>query len=154
MLSTDDHMADFATAYRHLARGTAVASGSPLAAILAVSSVLTWLACGPYFHFSDTWQLVMNTVSSIVTFVMVFLIQYSQNRDSAETAVKINELIRAVGGARNSVIALDDLSDEELSTLQGELKELAERYRIQQPLIDPRHWEEVQARRARPAVPR
>jgi low affinity Fe/Cu permease len=124
-------MSAFKESYRRLAKATAVWSGSPLATGLACFLVVAWIVTGPYFHFSDTWQLVMNTVSSVVTFLMVFLIQYSQYRESLETQVKINELIRAVGAARNELINLEELSDEQLMSLQDDLTQWAGKYGVQ-----------------------
>jgi low affinity Fe/Cu permease len=137
-------MRDLKESYRKLAKATAVWSGSPLATGLACSLVLAWIVTGPYFHFSDTWQLVMNTVSSVVTFLMVFLIQYSQYRESLETQVKINELIRAVGAARNELINLEELSDEQLMSLQDDLSRWAGKYGVQ---LDAQRMAQLRARR-------
>jgi len=86
--------------------------------ILAVSVVIVWAVSGPLFGFSDTWQLVINTGTTIVTFLMVFLIQNSQNRDSAAIQVKLDELIR-VGAARNSMVGIEHLTDDELEDIRG-----------------------------------
>jgi low affinity Fe/Cu permease len=94
--------------------------------ILAILVVLIWAAVGPIFGFSDTWQLVINTGTTIVTFLMVFLIQNSQNRDAKSMHLKIDELLRAVAKARTGLINLEELSDEEIKKLQAEFKKLGE----------------------------
>src|SRR6185312_11170897 len=101
-----------------LANRTSLAAGRASTFILAVSVVIIWAVSGPLFGFSDTWQLVINTGTTIVTFLMVFLIQNSQNRDSAAIQVKLDELIR-VGAARNSLVGIEHLSDEELEEIRN-----------------------------------
>jgi low affinity Fe/Cu permease len=96
-------------------------SGRPWAFGLAAAFVLVWLMTGPLFRFSDTWQLVMNTLSSIVTFLMVFLIQNAQNRESAALQLKLDELIR-VTAARNEMIGIEQLSDPELKAAKKEMQ--------------------------------
>jgi low affinity Fe/Cu permease len=86
-----------------------------------------WASTGPLFHFSDTWQLVVNTATTIVTFLMVFLIQNTQNRDAHAIHLKLDELIRASVGARNSLLALESMSDDDLLALQGEFERLRDR---------------------------
>lgn len=100
-------------------------SGKPLAFVIAASLVVIWAATGPLFGFSDTWQLVINTSTTIITFLMVFLIQNTQNRDTLALQIKLAELIHAVGGAKNQLAAAEDLSDEELDRLHTEYRELA-----------------------------
>ena len=100
-------------------------SGKPLAFVIAASLVVIWAATGPLFGFSDTWQLVINTSTTIITFLMVFLIQSTQNRDTLALQIKLAELIHAVGGAKNQLAAAEDLSDEELERLHTEYRELA-----------------------------
>ena len=100
-------------------------SGKPLAFVLAASLVLIWAATGPLFGFSDTWQLIINTSTTIMTFLMVFLIQSTQNRDTLALQIKLAELIHAVGGAKDRLAAAEDLSDEELERLHAEYRELA-----------------------------
>ena len=92
----------------------AAATGRPLAFILAVLVILTWALTGPLFHWSDTWQLVINTGTTIVTFLMVFLIQNAQNRDASAIQAKLDELIRAVHNARNEFIGIEHLTEGEL----------------------------------------
>jgi low affinity Fe/Cu permease len=96
--------------------------GSPKAFISALMVIIVWGISGPLFKFSDTWQLVINTATTIVTFLMVFLIQNAQNRDAKAIHLKLDELIRAHKGARNSLVDLEDLSDQELHTLQKEFE--------------------------------
>src|SRR6185312_7856758 len=100
-----------------LANRTSLAAGRASTFILAVSVVIVWAVSGPLFGFSDTWQLVINTGTTIVTFLMVFLIQNSQNRDSAAIQVKLDELIR-VGAARNSLVGIEHLTDDELEDIR------------------------------------
>jgi low affinity Fe/Cu permease len=103
--------------FSKLARWAARVAGHPGAFFLALLVIVLWAASGPYFHFSDTWQLVINTGTTIVTFLMVFLIQNSQNRDTIAMQVKLDELVRAVHAAQNSVLNLEDLDEDELETL-------------------------------------
>ena len=101
--------------------------GHPLAFGFALLLILGWALTGPIFGFSDTWQLVINTGTTIVTFLMVFLIQNTQNRDSQALHMKLDELIRAISGARNGLIDLDELTDEELSRIQNHYAKLAKK---------------------------
>lgn len=101
-----------------MANATATWTGRPIAFLTAVLIVLIWGITGPIFHYSDTWQLVINTGTTIVTFLMVFLIQNTQNRDAKAMHLKLDELIRAVKGARNRLVDLEKLSDEELKELE------------------------------------
>lgn len=101
--------------------------GSPIAFIAALFVIFIWASSGPTFGFSDTWQLIINTGTTIVTFLMVFLIQNTQNRDAKETHLKLDELIKSVKGARTALVDLEDLSDEELENLHQEFKVLHER---------------------------
>jgi low affinity Fe/Cu permease len=110
--------------FRKFARGTASGMGSPWAFVSAVMIILVWAATGPIFHYSDTWQLVINTSTTIVTFLMVFLIQNTQNRDAVQLHLKLDELIRALKGARNKLVDLEELSDEELEALRQEFHRL------------------------------
>ena len=110
--------------FHKFAHRTSVGVGSPWAFLTAVAVIVVWAATGPIFHFSDTWQLVINTGTTIVTFLMVFLIQNTQNRDAVSLHLKLDELIRALKGARNKLIDLDDLSDEELEALRQEFHRL------------------------------
>jgi low affinity Fe/Cu permease len=117
--------------FRKIATCAASAVGSKWAFVLSVVIVLVWAATGPIFHFSDTWQLVINTGTTIVTFLMVFLIQNTQNRDAKAIHLKLDELIRGVKGARNGLVNLEELTDDELAALQRQFehvrKDAAER---------------------------
>jgi low affinity Fe/Cu permease len=104
--------------FNRFSHQTATAAGSPFAFLAAAAVIIVWGATGPIFHFSDTWQLIINTGTTIITFLMVFLIQNTQNRDSQVMQLKLNELIRAVHAARNDLVDLEELSDEELHRLQ------------------------------------
>lgn len=105
--------------------------GSPWAFITALFIVVVWAVTGPLFHYSDTWQLVMNTTSSIATFLIAFLIQNTQNRDSTAIQLKLDELLRAVAEARTELVDLEDLSDEELERLQTQFQRLRKEYAAQ-----------------------
>jgi low affinity Fe/Cu permease len=100
-------------------------TGSSMAFALAVLVIAIWLITGPLFHFSDTWQLVINTGTTIVTFLMVFLIQRAQNKDALAIQLKLNELVAAVDGASNRLIAVEELSERELDTLHQHYSRLA-----------------------------
>ncbi len=102
--------------------------GTPWAFILAVVTLLVWAATGPAFGFSDTWQLVVNTGTTIVTFLMVFLIQNTQNRDARAIHLKLDELLRAVSTARTGMVDLENCSDEELERLQQAFRRLREQH--------------------------
>lgn len=99
-------------------------SGTPGAFLLAFSVVAAWIVTGPLFGFSNTWQLVINTATTIVTFLMVFLIQNTQNRDAKALHLKLDELLRGVEGARTSLVDLEEDSDEDLETLRREFRDL------------------------------
>jgi low affinity Fe/Cu permease len=110
-----------AEVFRKLARNVAESAGSPWAFISTLAIVIVWVCVGPYFRFSDTWQLVINTGSSIVTFLMVFLIQNTQNRDTREIHLKLDELILVSSKARNDFMELDRLSDDNLAEMEQAL---------------------------------
>jgi len=111
--------------FQCFARATARVTGSPLAFGLALAIILAWGVTGPLFHFSDTWQLVINTGTTIVTFLMVFLIQSTQNRDSEALHLKLDELLRSSGGAHNAVLDIEEMSEEELDELKRAYAALA-----------------------------
>jgi low affinity Fe/Cu permease len=108
------------------AQKTAAWTGNPVAFLLAVTVVAVWVVTGPAFNYSDTWQLVINTGTTIVTFLMVFLIQNTQNRDMLSMQLKLSELVLALKGAENKFAAVEDLSDEELEALHNECRSRAE----------------------------
>ena len=110
--------------FRHVAGKVSHVIGTPMAFVIAALSVLVWAASGPMFGFSDTWQLVINTTTTVVTFLVVFLIQNTQNHDAKAIHLKLDELIRAVKNARNSLVDLEDLPEEELVRLEREFQRL------------------------------
>ena len=110
--------------FRRFAAGAATVTGSPWAFLLAVLVILTWGVTGPLFNFSDGWQLTINTGTTIVTFLMVFLIQNTQNRDTVAIQLKLDELLRGVVGARTSLVDLENLSDEDLALLHQQFARL------------------------------
>ena len=112
--------------FRRFAHGTAELVGHWWSFIIAAAVILIWAATGPLFHFSDTWQLVINTGTTIVTFLMVFLIQNSQNRDNAAIQVKLDELIRLSRGGHNALLDLEELEDEELDRIRRSYAKIAE----------------------------
>jgi low affinity Fe/Cu permease len=127
-----------ASPFGRFARWTAHAAGHPLAFLTAVLIILGWALTGPVFRFSDTWQLVINTGTTIVTFLMVFLIQNTQNRDSAAVHLKLDELIRAAAGAHNALLDLEELTERDLERLRARYEELARQAReaLQHGLAD------------------
>ena len=114
-------------AFRIIAHKTSAALGSAWAFMAAVSVIVIWALTGHIFHYSDTWQLIINTGTTIVTFLMVFLIQNTQNRDSKAAQLKLDELIRSITGARNKMMDLEALTDEDLEEFQKEFKRLRKR---------------------------
>lgn len=114
-------------AFRKFAHLTANIVGSSWAFCLSIAVVAAWLVTGPLYDYSDTWQLVINTATSVVTFLMVFIIQNSQNRDAKAMQLKLDELLRAVEGARTGLVNLESLSDEDLLQLQREFERLGNR---------------------------
>jgi low affinity Fe/Cu permease len=112
--------------FRKFAHTASEVVGSSGTFIVALAAIVAWVMLGPYFHYSDTWQLVINTATTIVTFLMVFLIQNTQNRDAKAIHLKLDELIRSVKGARNRLVDLENLSDKELARLQQEFQRLRE----------------------------
>jgi low affinity Fe/Cu permease len=114
--------------FRRFAEKTAVAVGTPWAFVLAVSTVIGWAATGPLFGYSNTWQLVINTGTTIITFLIVFLIQNTQNRETRIVRLKLDELLRGVEGARTGFVSLDSMTDAELDEIKTEFERLNERY--------------------------
>jgi low affinity Fe/Cu permease len=108
--------------FSQFAKATSRAAGRPAAFALASGSILLWLVCGPIFGFSDTWQLTINTGTTIVTFLMVFLIQNTQNRDAAAMQAKLDELLRAVGKARDQFIGVEHLTEREIEMIRRALE--------------------------------
>src|SRR5438876_6329549 len=114
-------------AFRVFARQSSIVLGSAWAFAGAVLVILVWVLTGPTFHFSDTWQLVINTATTVVTFLMVFLIQNTQNRDTKAVQLKLDELIRAIKSARNELVDLENLSDDELKKLEKQFQDLRQK---------------------------
>lgn|SRR5690348_6435649 len=121
--------AKLSTVFNHIAKWTAHMSGRPLTFVLAVLLIVVWAVLGPVFEFTDTWQLVINTGTTIVTFLMVFLIQNTQNRDTAAMHIKLDEIIRAAKGAHNALLDLEELDEEELETIRADYEALAAKAR-------------------------
>src|SRR3954468_24517498 len=111
--------------FQRFARFAARATGRPLAFGIALCAVLVWAILGPIFHFSDTWQLVINTATTIITFLIVFLIQNTQNRDSEAVQIKLDELLRATKGCHNAVLNIEELSEDELDEIKKEYAQIA-----------------------------
>jgi low affinity Fe/Cu permease len=127
-----------ASRFTRFAKWAARATGRPVTFVIAVAIILMWALTGPIFGFSDTWQLVINTSTTIVTFLMVFLIQNTQNRDTEALQVKLDELIRAMEGAHNALLDLEELDDEQLDHIRAGYEKLAEKAReeLQSGMID------------------
>ncbi|HWN23977.1 MAG TPA: low affinity iron permease family protein, partial [Candidatus Sulfotelmatobacter sp.] len=109
------------------ARRSSIILGSAWSFVGAVLVILVWLLTGPTFHFSDTWQLIINTATTVITFLMVFLIQNTQNRDAKAMHLKLDEIIRAIKDARDELVDLEDLSDEDLKKLEEQFKRLRQK---------------------------
>ena len=114
-------------AFRVFARSASEVLGSAWAFVIAIAIIVVWAMTGHFFHYSDTWQLIINTGTTIVTFLMVFLIQNTQNRDSKAAHLKLDELIRALEGARDHLVDLEKLSDDDLKNLEGEFERVRKR---------------------------
>lgn len=126
-------------AFRKFAHITANVVGSSWVFFISIVVVFAWLLTGPLYNYSDTWQLMINTATSIVTFLMVFIIQNSQNRDTKAMQLKLDELLRAVEGARTGLVNLESLSDEDLLQLQREFERLGKRANGGQPPVADMH---------------
>jgi low affinity Fe/Cu permease len=117
----------FNQSFRHFSRWCATALGSPAAFVVNCLLILLWLISGPVFQYSNTWQLVVNTVTTVFTYLAVFVIQNTQNRDAKAVHLKLDELISSITGARNRLVDLEDLNDEELQALETQFKKLQKR---------------------------
>ena len=115
--------------FTRCAKATSRAAGRPWAFVAACALIVAWLVSGPYFAYSDTWQLVINTSTTIITFLMVFLIQSTQNRDAEALQVKLDELLRVTVGAHNALLDLEELEEQELERIRRGYTRLAERAR-------------------------
>ena len=121
-------------------------TGSTPAFVIAAGVILVWIITGPLFHFSDTWQLVINTGTTIITFLMVFLIQRAQNRDALAVQLKLDEIVAALEGASNRLISVEDLSEEELKVLRIHYQRLAEMAKRDEKITESHSVEEAEAR--------
>jgi low affinity Fe/Cu permease len=115
--------------FTRLTKWNAQATGRPIAFILAALVIVVWAITGPMFGFSDTWQLVINTGTTIVTFLMVFLIQATQNRDAEAMQVKLDEIIRAIGNAKNELLDIEELEESDLNKIRRSYEEIAKKAR-------------------------
>jgi low affinity Fe/Cu permease len=122
-----DHSETKPSLFHKFAHHAAEVVGSPPAFYVAVGIIVVWAAVGPMLRYSDTWQLAINTLTTLVTFLMVFLIQHTQNRDAKALHLKLDELIRGVRGARTELVALEEMSDEDLERLDQQFKALRHR---------------------------
>jgi low affinity Fe/Cu permease len=129
-----------------LSRKETEATGTSTAFIIALLVIIAWIVTGPFFHFSDTWQLVINTGTTIVTFLMVFLIQRSQNKDALAIHLKLNEIVAALEGASNRLIDVEDLSEDEIKTLHKYYQRLVDMARKDLKLTMSHSVEEAEAR--------
>jgi low affinity Fe/Cu permease len=132
MDSTAKSQPAFKASFNRFAQSASEMVGCPWATFAALILILAWTASGPFFGYSDTWQLVINTGTTIITFLMVFLIQHTQNRDSKVIQMKLDELIRALGPARTELVQMETLSDDDLETMKAQF--LRERDRAVQEL--------------------
>ncbi len=132
--------------FENLSHRVTEAAGRPWAFLVALLVILVWAVTGPLFGFEDTWQLVINTGTTIVTFLMVFLIQQTQNKDGKAVELKLNELVAATHGASNRLINVEDLSEKELDVLRGYFTELAELARRDSNMTESHSLEEAERR--------
>jgi low affinity Fe/Cu permease len=116
--------------FRHFAARVSALAGTSWAFLTATLAILLWAVTGPFFQYSSNWQLIINTGPTIITFLMVFLIQNAQNREALATQLKLDELIRAMGTARNSLVNIERLSDEELLQLKGQFERLQQQHAV------------------------
>ena len=132
-----------------MARAVTHWSGTSQAFGAAFAVVIVWALLGPVFHFSDTWQLVINTGTTVVTFLMVFLIQRAQNKGTLAVQLKLNELVASIDAANNRLISVEDLSDDELDVLHNHYRKLAEMAKRDAPVADTHSEEQARARHHR-----
>ena len=123
----DQAMASLSDRFNKMAHWTAAQAGHATTFCVALAAIVIWAFSGPIFGFSDTWQLIINTSTTIITFLMVFLIQNTQNRDTAALQLKLDELIRSTAGARPQLMNLEDLDEKQLEALKKEFERLGER---------------------------
>jgi len=135
-----------ATVLENISRRVTAWTGSSWAFILACTSIVIWLITGPFFHYSETWQLVINTGTTIITFLMVFLIQRAQNKESLSLHLKLNELVAAIEGASNRLINVEELSEEEVKILHQHYAKLVELSKSEKDLTQSHSIEDAQER--------
>ena len=116
--------------FSKLARRVATLSGRPATFLAASAAIVLWAVSGPFFGFSDTWQLIVNTSTTVITFLMVFIIQSTQNRDTTALQIKLDELIRATQGAHNALLDLEELTEADLDRVRADYERLAEEARV------------------------
>lgn len=143
---TDRRHHDHRNILSRFATAATMWTGSTAAFVTAAGIIVVWVITGPLFHFSDTWQLVINTSTTIVTFLMVFLIQRSQNRDALAVQLKLDEIVAALEGASNRLISVEDLSEEELKVLRIHYQRLAEMAKRDMKITESHSVEEADAR--------
>lgn len=141
-----DNRSQFSKQLERLSYQATKATGTSMAFMLAVAAILLWLITGPIFNFSDTWQLVINTGTTIVTFLMVFLIQRAQNKDALAIHLKLNEIVAAMEGASNRLIDVEDLSEAEIDALRRYYRKLIELARTDDVLTATHSIEEAAER--------
>jgi low affinity Fe/Cu permease len=143
-----------AAGFETMARKVTRFTGSTAAFVIAAAVVLTWLAMGPLFHYSNTWQLVINTGTTIVTFLMVFVIQRTQNKEALATQLKLNEIVAALEGASNRLVSVEDLSEEDLEVLHAHYQQLARMAAEEAHLRESHSIEEAEGRHLAKATTR
>ena len=145
-MAVDDESKTPESFLARLSRWATEWSGSSAAIGLALATIVIWLLSGPYFNYSDTWQLIINTGTTVVTFLMVFLIQRAQNKDSLAIHLKLNEIVAALHGASNRLIEAERFSEKDLETLQKHYKELAQLAREEEDVTESHSVEEARER--------
>lgn len=133
----ENFLATVSNVFRVLARKSSVVLGSAWTFAAAILIIVAWALTGPKFHYSDTWQLIINTGTTIVTFLMVFLIQNTQNRDAKSVHLKLDEIIRAVKGARNELVNLQESPDDDLKKLEQQFMRIRKRAEAKQDKVSP-----------------
>jgi low affinity Fe/Cu permease len=141
------HIGSRGSAFSRFARRLSVWTGKPVTFLGASAAVILWAMLGPVFEFSDTWQLVINTSTTIITFLMVFLIQHTQNRDTEAMHLKLDELIRATRDASNALLDLEELDEKALIAFRKRYEELAQRAKHEPHRLPPKPWDKEQPTR-------
>lgn len=144
MKNKSTQKSSFSRSFEKISAALTRASGSPAAVLIAMGVVVTWACLGPVFGYSDTWQLVINTGTTIITFIMVFIIQHSQNKDTTAMQLKLNELIAANEKASNRLINIEELTEEELQTIKKFYQQLSVLSKKEQDLFSTHSLDEAQ----------